>query len=44
MKTTIKQKIKEIAYNCFIAGKNNLADRLFDEFFEEEYKGVEKTQ
>lgn len=37
-----KQDIKQIAKKMFIAGKNNLADRLFDEYFEDAYKEVKE--
>jgi hypothetical protein len=33
-----KSQIKEIAKRLFVAGKNNLADYLFEEYFEEIYK------
>jgi hypothetical protein len=30
--------IKDIAFECFIAGKDNLPDRLFKEHFERSWK------
>ena len=31
-----KKEVKFIAYNCFIAGKNDVWDSQFDELFEDE--------
>ena len=33
-----KKSIKSIAKRCFNAGKEDLADRLFNEYFEEFYR------
>ena len=41
MKTKItKQQIKELAHQLYLCGLNNVPERLFDEYFERNYKEI----
>jgi len=35
-----KEKIKEISHQMYLCGMNNIPDRLFDEYFERNYKWI----